>query len=119
MVKISKAEMELMRIIWAENRPLTCAELLERLPQGQWKNTTVLTFLSRLVEKGMVHVEKQGKSNRYTAAVLENAYRAEETASFLEDIHGGSVKSLIASLYDADGLTQAELEELKQWLEGR
>ena len=119
MAKITRSEMELMRIIWAAKAPVSSTELLEHLPEGQWKNTTVLTFLTRLAEKGMVLVEKRGKSNFYSPALTEDDYRAQETASFLTDIHGGSVKSLIASLYDADGLTGTELDELKHWLEER
>lgn len=120
MTKITKAEMELMRIIWATAEPVTSGGLLERLPAGnEWKPTTVLTFLSRLAEKGLLTVEKRGKTNLYAAAVTEEAYRAQETACFLEDVHGGSVKSLIAALYDADGLTPTELDELRSWLARR
>lgn len=111
--------MELMRLLWEEDGPITSTELLERLPAGQWKTTTVLTFLTRLAEKGMVRVEKRGKNNFYSPDVTEEEYRAQETKGFLADMHGGSVKSLIASLYDADGLTPAELEELRRWLETR
>lgn len=120
MTKITKAEMELMRILWSSDIPLTSSQLLEQLPDANdWKPTTVLTFLSRLAEKGMVQIEKRGKSNWYRPAVSEAEYRAQETTSFLEDVHGGSVKSFIASLYDADGLSAEELDELRQWLAGR
>jgi len=120
MTKISKSEMELMQIIWEHAAPITSGEVLERLPLGRdWKNTTVLTFLSRLAEKGMVQVEKQGKANVYKALVSEKSYRGKETVSFLEDVHGGSVKSFMASLVDSNELTQQEIDELKDWLSKR
>lgn len=117
MTKISKSEMELMQLIWESTAPVTCGELLERLPAGRdWKNTTVLTFLSRLAEKGVVTVNRNGKANVYTAAVSREAYLGQETASFLEDMHGGSVKNFIAALYNTEGLSREEIAELKTWL---
>lgn len=120
MTKMSKSELELMRIIWGNAAPVTCGELLDLLPTGRsLKTTTVLTFLSRLAEKGMVLVTKRGKANVYTAAVSESAYRGQETMSFLEDMHGGSVKSFITTLYNSDELTKSEIDELKAWLSER
>lgn len=120
MTKMSKSETELMRLIWASTHPVTCGELLALLPTDKsWKTTTVLTFLSRLADKGMVSVTKQGKANVYGAAVNESEYRGQETRSFLEDMHGGSVKSMIASLYDSEELTKDEIDELKAGLSKR
>lgn len=117
MTKISNAEGELMKLIWEHAEPITCAELLQRLPDGRcWKTTTVLTFLSRLAEKGMVSVQKNGKTNVYSAAVTEEAYLAGESQSFLENMHGGSVKSFIAALHGSGKLTQGEIAELRDWL---
>lgn len=120
MTKMSKSELELMRIVWGKAAPVTCGELLELLPTDKsWKTTTVLTFLSRLAEKGMLRVKKRGKANVYTAAVSESAYRGQETMTFLEDMHGGSVKSFITTLYNSEDLTKDEIDELKAWLSER
>ena len=56
MQRISDAEMELMQVIWNNENPLTSREVMELLPNNQWKPTTILTMLSRLMEKGFLQL---------------------------------------------------------------
>ena len=119
-IHLSGAEQQIMRQIWAAGRPLTCEELRQRLAgEREWKTTTVLTFLARLTEKGMLCVTKQGRANLYAARISEAAYEGEESARFLEEMHGGSVKRMIAALCESGRIEPGELEELCGWLEAR
>ena len=108
--------MEVMRAVWAFEGPVTSAQVQESLGERGWKTTTVLTFLSRLAEKGLLRTEKRGKSNRYTPLLSEQEYKEWETRSFLEEVHGGSLRSFFAALSGGDELTGSDIEELKQWL---
>ena len=94
--RISDAEMEIMRIIWKKEEPVTSAEIQADLEASgkEWKINTILTFLSRLTEKGILSSKKKGRSNQYTALVSEEEYKHRETLSFLNTVHGGSVKTL-------------------------
>ena len=56
---LSESEMEIMRVIWDAGSPVTAAELLELFAHKGWKIQTVSTFLSRLVEKGVLSVERR------------------------------------------------------------
>ena len=67
-MKISDSEMKIMNLIWEENSPVTTAWLMERLRDTGWKATTLLTFLSRLEEKGCLTMKKVGRQNFYEAA---------------------------------------------------
>lgn len=119
-IQLSGAQKEIMEVIWAAGQPLTCEELRRRLAGArEWKTTTVLTFLSRLVEKGMLTVTKQGRTNFYAARISEADYEGEESARFLEQMHGGSVKRMIAALCESGRMDPGELEELRGWLEER
>ena len=118
-MKISDSEMEIMRALWQLGEPASAAQLSQALSGKGWKHTTLLTFLSRLAEKGAIAVSKEGRSNRYTPLISESDYKALETRDFLRQIHGGSVESLMASLCDSQRLTPQELRELAQWFEGR
>ena len=60
---LSESEMEIMRVIWDAGEPVTAAWLLEVFAHKGWKIQTVSTFLSRLVEKGVLSVERRGRSN--------------------------------------------------------
>lgn len=118
--KISEAEMEVMQVIWRYDDGVTSAEILQQLnKEKSWKPTTVFTFLSRLVEKGVLKAEKRGKSNQYIPLMSENEYRCFEAKSFLNTTYKGSIKSFIAALYEGESISKEEIEELKNWLSKR
>lgn len=117
---LSDSEMAVMKVIWRSPHPVTSSELLKVFSESKgWKSQTISTFLSRLTEKGMLKVAKKGAANYYQVAVTQEEYRKQETQSFLENIHGGSVQSFIATLYDLNDITPEDIEELKHWLDKR
>lgn len=115
--KISEAEMEIMKIIWKKNGQVTTGEILEELPkENSWKTTTVMTLMSRLVEKGVLNMTKVGKLNHYSAKITEDEYKAVQADNFLEDMHNGSVKNFIATLFNNKKISKEDIAELKKWL---
>jgi len=118
--KMSEAEMEIMELVWKMTVPCTSADIQRELPTDKnWKPTTLLTFLSRLVEKGLLSAEKQGKQNLYRPLVTREDYLAAETRSFLDELHGGSLRSFIAALSNGEKLSEDEIGELRRWLESQ
>ena len=75
---LSESEMEVMRVIWASPTPVTSAEMLERFSAKGWKIQTVSTFLTRLVDKGALKMEKRGRGNLYSPALTPEEYRRRE-----------------------------------------
>lgn len=115
--KISESEMEVMKIIWKKNDQVTTGDIIEELPkENSWKTTTVMTLLSRLIEKGILSVTKVGKLNHYSAKITEDEYKAVQTDNFLEDMHNGSVKNFIATLFNNKKISKEDISELKKWL---
>lgn len=115
-VKISDTELVIMNLIWQSPAPISSVALFEKLETG-WKYPTVTTLLGRLTEKGAVIYEKRGKAYYYTAALDEAAYRAAETKDFVGKMHGGSMKSMIAALYESNDLTSEDIDELRHLFE--
>lgn len=118
-MRISESEMEIMRLIWSSEQAVSAAWLMQHLPEKHWKLTTLLTFLARLAEKGVVTITKDGRTNLYSPAISLEQYKAQETAQFIKQIHDGSLKSLFAALATSEQLDQNDLEELRCLLEGR
>lgn len=119
-MKLSAAEYEIMECVWALGRPVTGADVMQALGSARgWKQPTVLTFLSRLVEKGLLQTEKRGKLRSYTAAMTQEAYKNMETREFLTRLYGGSVQNLVACMASGDGISPEELSELRAWLKER
>ncbi len=119
--RMSEAEKEIMQFIWAAGGSITSSKLLEQLKAtgNEWKTSTVLTFLARLVEKGILTSVKHGRLNDYIPRISESGYRRFETRMFLDNVHDGSVQSLIAALFDGGDMTTREIEELKSWFAER
>ena len=115
-MKISDSEMEIMRIIWRKNAEVSAAQLLDELTI-RWKQTTVLTFLKRLVDKGILSVRKEGKTNYYSPLISENEYKTQQTRGFLKEVHSGSVSNFLTALYGGQKPDKEEMEELKKWFE--
>ena len=115
---LPNSELELMMILWKADKPMTRTEIEERLPKKRHlSKTTVLSFLSRLEEKGFVRVEKEGRSNCYSPLVKEEEYLQQESGSILKKLYGNSVKKFIAALYDGESLSKKQIEELKDYLD--
>ncbi|MEA4926176.1 MAG: BlaI/MecI/CopY family transcriptional regulator [Syntrophomonadaceae bacterium] len=116
--RLPGSELEIMMIIWEAGQPVSSAYIMEKLAgEKSWANTTVLNFLSRLVERGFLQISKQGRFNYYKPLVDENEYLRKESESFLERMHKSSLKSLVAALYDGDAISKEELEELRKYVE--
>lgn len=115
-MKISDSEMKIMRLIWRRNSAVTASELLDEADED-WKITTVLTFLKRLCDKGMLEVNKAGKTNFYRPLVKEEDYKREQSEEFLNDMYSGSVKNFLAALYGGDKPNKNDIDDIKKWFE--
>ncbi len=97
--QISDSELELMKIVWANGGTALYAHIMEELTRlgYTWQKNTVITLLSRLVEKGLL-----------------------QTRTFLDKLYAGSAKGLVATLIQTDLLSAEDYAQLKSfWEEGR
>ena len=81
--RLPDAELDIMKELWAAARPLTRADLEQRLARRRWASTTLLALLGRLEAKGYVTREKQGKGYLYAAALAREDYLPVESRSAL------------------------------------
>ena len=72
-IKISDSEWEIMRVIWTLGKS-DAQEVTALLSESKdWKTATVKTLLGRLVKKGVLRTETQGKKFVYYPLVSEDA----------------------------------------------
>ena len=118
--QVSDSELALMKIIWAEGGKALYAAIMERLAASgrSWQKNTVITLLSRLVEKGLLKTSKLGRRNEYAALVSEEDYQAAQARTLLDKLYEGSARGLVATLIQAGLLSAADCEELRQFWEG-
>lgn len=118
--KISDAELDIMKIIWANDEPTRFAYIMDELiTKGKtWQKNTVIMLLSRLMDKGYLKAKKIGQRNEYTPLISETEYQTTQTKKLLDKVYEGSVRGLVSNLIQSDLLTDEEYEELKKLLEG-
>ena len=112
--KISDSELEVMKVLWQAEGPIPVTEIRETLQKSRgWEATTVKTLVARLVSKGVVRQEKRN-DYYYSPIITEDEYSAWATEDLITRIYNGSARNLIAALVNSDGLTQEDLDELRQ-----
>lgn len=118
--RLPDAELDVMQALWQADGPTRPSQLLSAL-QGKrdWSLSTLQVLLSRLHEKGFVTLTCEKRFHYYAPAIGEEEYRIGETRSFLERMHGGSVKSLMAALVECRGITADDLDEIAHMLDRR
>jgi len=119
--QISDSELELMKIIWAKGGSALYAQIMDELAAAgsTWQKNTVITLLSRLVDKKILKTSKLGHRNEYTALVSEEDYRAAQAETLTRKLFKGSARGLVATLIQRDMLTSEDYEELKRFWEER
>ena len=118
MKKLPDSELEIMLIIWEYERPVTRFEIEDKLDEDRnLSPTTILSFLSRLQEKGFLDVSKDGKNNVYSAIIEKESYMQAESKNMLKKLYKNSVKNFLASLYDGNNLSEEDLQELEAYIE--
>ena len=115
-ISISESEWQVMKIIWRDP-PQTLPEILDRLKSTGWSKTTIQTYLARLVKKGALYTERQGKGYLYYPAVSETECQLAETRDFLRRVYDGSLSKMVMGFVGSGSLSRKELEELKELIE--
>jgi BlaI family penicillinase repressor len=113
--KISDAELQVLQALW-DDSPLGATELADRIDAANgWTLATVKTLLSRLLAKGAIKAETEGRRFRYRPAVNREAVAGRQAGKLVERLFGGRISPLVAQLAeqrDIDPEDLAELEEL-------
>ncbi len=115
--RLPDSELEVMQAIWSCTPPVSRTDLEGKLirtyPIAQ---TTLLTLLTRLTEKGYLSAEKVGQKKIFVPLVSREDYLAAQGNRFFHKLCGGSISTFAAALCDS-GLSREEIAELRSLLE--
>lgn len=116
--KLPAAEFEIMKVVWANEAPITTNIVMEQLGNTQkWKAPTVITLMLRLVDRGFLRTEKIGKERIYFPLISKEEYLKLETKDFMKIYHENSLLSFVNTFYDGKRLNDREIEEVELWLQ--
>lgn len=115
--RISDAEWSVMKVLWEES-PRTANEVVAALKASEaWHPKTVKTLLNRLVGKGALGFEREGRMYRYYPLVEEHLCVRAESESFLKRVYGGAVQPMLANILEREDLTPDDIAELRRILD--
>lgn len=115
--KISVSEKQIIEYLWKNNRPLTTKEIISLLPKdNKWKQNTVITFLSRLVEKKIIKATKISKANYYEPIITKQEYLNYQTKQFIREIHNGNIADFLSTIFNCIDLKKEDIDTIKLYL---
>lgn len=113
-VAISDAESLVMEVLWRGKRMPAEEVVAALVSQHQWQEPTVKTLLNRLLKKGAISAEKDGRRFLYSTVLKREQWVASESKSMLDRLFGGRVAPLVAHFGKHRKLSKSDLDELKR-----
>jgi len=118
-IELPQAEFEVMEVIWKFQPPVTTAQMMTHLTDKNWKMPTLISLLNRLISRGFAKSEKSGRERLYYPLINEEEYMQNEVKSIIQKYNNPSVTGLISALYSGEKISNAEKEELIEWLRSK
>lgn len=113
MKNISEAELEVMQVLWSRGESTSLEIISEVKKKKEWKNNTIMTLVSRLVNKEFIDVIREDKSLLiYKPKVSEYDYKSKETNNFIEKLYNGSINNMLVAFAKSKKLSKKDLEDL-------
>jgi BlaI family transcriptional regulator, penicillinase repressor len=116
-MQISEAESIVMEVLW-RTQPLAAEDVVAALAQTQqWQEPTIKTLLNRLLKKGAIQAERDGRRYLYAPVLRREDWVMGESQGLLTRLFGGRVAPLVAHFSDQGGLSRKDVAELRKLLE--
>lgn len=114
--QISEAEFEVMKVVW-KSAPINTNEITQQLLKTtSWSAKTIQTLIKRLVTKGALTYEKQGRVFVYTPLVKEDEYINQESNTFLKRFYDGDISAMLSAYLENNQLSETEIRHLRSIL---
>ncbi|NKZ20178.1 CopY/TcrY family copper transport repressor [Streptococcus ovuberis] len=111
---MSKAEWQVMRVLWA-NPGATSSEVITHLSSVlNWQGVTVKTLLGRLRDKGLIIAEKVAGKYHYRALVSERDKLLQEISTLQSSVCTTKQVDLVRILLECGAFSKADLEDISQ-----
>ena len=115
--KISEAELEVMKILWREAKPVPFGDIRAELHKKTgWEKSTIATLLRRLQDKGAVSAQEH-HVRYYTPNITRDEYIQTEEQNMIDKLYGGNARNLVAALCNRGKITEADIDELKSYFQ--
>ncbi len=116
MKQLSNSELEIMIKLWDAENPMSFEEIYKAVEERNWEESTVRSFIQRMMTKGFIQSEADGRKRLYSPKVSRD-YIDRQSQNLISRLYDDSVQNFIAGLYQNNALSKQDLQELKTFLE--
>lgn len=113
-IPLTEAEWKIMAELW-RNTPRTIMQLTRTLqPETGWTKHTVIALLRRMVAKGTVRAQSEGRAKAFYPTVSRERVAMQQTKDLLSRLFDGKVSLLVADLVAQEAISHDELAAIRR-----
>jgi len=113
-IPVTEAEAAVMEVLW-QSSPRSSEEVVAAVaPATGWAEPTIKTLLNRLLNKGAISAEREGRRYLYSPVLAREAWVEQQSEGLLARLFGGRVAPLVAHFSERGRLSPADIAELKR-----
>ena len=120
--QLTKAEMEIMNVLWEKAEGMTTHEIIEEYPEPKPAYSTIATFLKILTNKNFIHSRKQeggGKTFVFTPTISREAYTNRVMKEVTSTFFAGSLKSMLSFFAKQEEVSEKDLQEIMEMIKSK
>lgn len=116
MYKLNNSEWNVLEALWSGHSSL--GDIVDYLkPLTKWSRNTVLTYLTRMEDKGLVKINRHTEPHSYEAALSREECARSERNRLLNRVYSGAAGDMLVAFLKETKITAQERDELKKLLD--
>jgi len=115
--KLTKAEEEIMQMIWGQSEPSTVSKLIEQMEEPHPPHSTISSIVRILEKKGFVDHKTYGRTHVYFPMIDKKEYTKFSISKLVGNYFEGSMNELVSFLVKENDLSIKDLGQIINRLE--
>jgi BlaI family penicillinase repressor len=113
-MRISAAESLIMEALWRKS-PQNAEDLVAEVgPDQNWADKTVRTLINRLLTKGAISAQREGRRYLYSPAIDRADYVQTQSRGLVDRLFDGKLAPLVSHFAETKQLSADDIAELKR-----
>lgn len=120
--QLTKAEMEIMNVLWERGKGMTTHEIIDEYPEPKPAYSTIATFLKILTNKSFIQPRKQeggGKTFVFSPLISREAYTNRVMKEVKSTFFGNSLKSMLSFFAKQEDVSEEDLAEIVELIKNK
>ena len=125
-ITLTPNELEIMELMWRENRPLSRTDIIELSPDRSWKASSIHILLNKMLDKDAIKVDgfvRTGKNygRTYSPALANVDYllMTIKGSSLYQNSRKEATIAVISSLINDKDITAQDIREIEAVIEAK